>query len=102
MTQRHILQWHILERRQNRQDYELREWHESLSQTLFEKFVQFVVHIIKFNVQTSMFKGKKVHIIKFKAQCSMFKVQCSKFNVQCSMFNVQCSMFKVQSSKYKD
>jgi len=32
-----------------------------------------MVHIIKFNVQTSKFKGKKVHIIKFKAQTSKFK-----------------------------
>jgi len=32
-----------------------------------------MVHIIKFKVQTSKFKGKKVHIIKFKAQTSMFK-----------------------------
>jgi len=32
------------------------------------------VHIIKFNVQTSMFKGKKVHIIKFNVQSSKFKV----------------------------
>ena len=66
MTQRHILQWHILERRQNRQNYELREWHESLSQTLFEKFVQFVVLIIKFKAQCSKFKGKRVQSSKFK------------------------------------
>ena len=33
----------------------------------------FVVLIIKFKVQISMFKGQEVQIIKFKVQTSMFK-----------------------------
>ena len=52
---------------------------------------KFQVQIIKFNVQTSKFKVKRVHIIKFKAQCSMFKgkrVQIIKFNVKSSKFKV--------------
>ena len=50
---------------------------DKLIVAIIMSFVKFVVvngHIIKVNVQTSMFKGKKVHIIKFKAQCSKFKV----------------------------
>ena len=54
-----------------------------------------MVHIIKFKVQTSKFKGKKVHFIKFNVKTSMFKDKCT-------FHKVQSSMFKVQSSKYKD
>ena len=51
---------------------------------------KFQVHIIKFNVQCSKFKGKRVHIIKFKVQISKFQVK----RVHIIKFNVQSSMFK--------
>ena len=66
---------------QIQRDYELRELHESLSKSIrviraIRSRSIFVVLIIKFKVQTSMFKGQEVLIIKFKVQTSMFKGQC--------------------------